>query len=337
MSSVFLFGSTDLTLIAADAILAADVEIKGICHVGRKFDISYAPESVRNVRYADVDQWCHDHGTLSVPFSTNQALAETLKADPADWGLAVGWYHMIPASVRQLFPRGCAGVHASLLPKLRGGAPLNWAILIGEKETGVSLFEMTDGVDDGDLLGQITIPIGPRTNVGELVNRAAEATKQLIRDCLRGILDGTINRQPQLGEPSYGLQRQPSDGIIDWQQDAATIDRLIRAVTHPYPGAFTTIDQRRLIIWTARPLADGPVVHGASGQVFILPETRQVCLVTGKGILEICEASWDDETDALPDLARMNQRRFTGNTPATPPKPLPRADPPRTPTTLEIG
>src|SRR5207237_408862 len=172
----------------------------------------------------------------------------------ADFGLAAGWYHFIPAAVRRRLDRGCAGLHASLLPKLRGGAPLSWAILTDQERTGVTLFELADDVDDGPIYGQRGFPIGPRARVAELVASAERASLELVSDCLPAIADGRLTATPQVGEPSYGLQRSPEDGWIDWRWPALEVDRLVRAVGRPYSGALTSLDGAVLHVWDVKPI-----------------------------------------------------------------------------------
>lgn len=308
MFSVYIFGGTDLTLDVADAVRTLGMGVVGVCHPGREFEISWSPVPVRNVRHADVDGWCRAHGAESIPFESNADLAGRLAGRAADFAIAAGWYHVIPRAVRARFARGCAGVHASLLPKLRGGAPLNWAILLGFETTGVSLFEMNDEIDAGPLYGQVGIPIGPRTDVGDLVEAAAGATRSLVESCLPRIADGSLVPAAQRGTPSYGLQRCPADGAIDWRRPASGIDRLVRAVTRPYPGATTAIDGRTVTVWKAEPAAVD--VHGAPGQIWAPAGATAPCVVTGDGALAIGDACLDDGADAVPILRGMNQRRF---------------------------
>ncbi|MHC4428560.1 MAG: methionyl-tRNA formyltransferase [Planctomycetota bacterium] len=310
MFSVLLLGSTDLTLEAAAVVREMGFALTGISHVGESFEISYAPGGVRNYRFADIESWCRTHGVDSIPFSSNEELAARLDGAGADFALAVGWYHMVPDTLRRRFSRGCAGVHASLLPALRGGAPLPWAILTGLDRTGVSLFALDDGIDSGPIYGQVEIPIGPQTDVGQLVEAAGRATCELLRSCLPGIADGSLVPRPQTGTPTYGLQRVPGDGVVDWAHSAAAIDRLVRAVTRPYPGARASLDGREVFIWRVEPAGPSTTIHGVPGQLFTPPGSTRPGVVTGEGFLLISEATFEDGSDAVPTLARMSQQRF---------------------------
>jgi methionyl-tRNA formyltransferase len=260
---IFLLGGTDLTLAVADCAIELGFEIGGLAYVGERFDISYALAGVPNTRAVDVETWCAERGIPAHRYEDAAALEGLVTAGEFDLGLAAGWYHMIPAVVRSRFSHGCLGIHGSLLPRLRGGAPLNWAILSGMDGTGVTLFELGDGVDDGPVYGQRSFAIEPRATIGELVALAERATLDLVADVLPAVVSGSAEPVPQSGTPSYCLQRTPDDGRIDWRRSAPEIDRLIRAVGRPYPGARTTFDGRDVRIWAATPLEDGPAVYGA--------------------------------------------------------------------------
>ena len=312
---VLLLGSTDLTLRVADSILALGIEIAAICHVQKEFNISYAPRGVLNSRHADVEGWCRQHGVPAYCYQDEHSLRGAMSAWRADFGLACGWYHRVSRLTRGLLPLGCAGIHASLLPDLRGGAPLNWAILRGLAKTGVSLFELGDGIDDAPLYGQRSFPIGPRSAVGDLVRLSIDAACALITDVLPAIRDGRATLVSQQGDISYGLQRAPEDGHIDWRQSAEAIDRLVRAVSEPYPGARTWLDGQTIMIWESDFPGNMPPVFGTPGQIFKI-SPQDVVVATGQGCLMVRRASLDDGTDALPLLFRSGQRRFQ-NIPAS--------------------
>lgn len=308
---VLLLGGTDLTLAVAEALHAAGLTPTGLVDLDRTFPISYRPQGVANARFADLAGWCEARG---VPRRRYQAASDIvgLGAETgADFLLAAGWYHMVPASARARFPRGAAGLHGSLLPKLRGGAPLNWAILLGLAETGVSLFALSDGVDDGPLYGQRRIALSARTTIGELVEQSRDAAAALVAECLPAIAAGRLQPKPQQGEPSYGLQRSPEDGAVDWRRPAAEIDRLVRAVGRPYPGAFGFIGERRMNVWRAS-IYQGAAVHGAPGQVFRAPGESDPGIVTGSGALLVHEARSLEDEDLLPELRKFTNQRLGG-------------------------
>jgi methionyl-tRNA formyltransferase len=166
--------------------------------------------------------------------------------------LVLGWYYMIPKEIRKLARLGAWGIHASLLPKYAGGAPLNWAIINGEKETGVTLFRMEDGVDDGDIIAQKSFPIYLEDTINEVYQRATSASKEILRDILQDINDITYIPQDKSKIEIYP-QRKPEDGEIDLTKSAIEIYNFIRAQSNPYPGAFIrTFDGKKIIIEKAR-------------------------------------------------------------------------------------
>lgn len=309
-NSVLLFGGTDVTLSVAQAVRDSGMQLKGIVVVGDTFSISYSTTQIQNVRNADLAGWARENGVDLIPFTTYEAVLDRFSGDMPAIGLVAGWYHMVPRRVREAFIRGCFGFHASLLPKLRGGAPLNWAILLGLEETGVTLFEMADGVDTGLIFGQERFPIASRATISDLVSASRDACATLTRRHLPALLDGSATGRAQEGEASYGLQRTPEDGRIDWARSSAQIDILVRAVSRPYPGAFTALDGERIQIWSTQLPDKAPLVFGAPGQIAILPQFNLPCVVTGDGVLLIAEATAATGNDCLDKLRRAGHKRF---------------------------
>lgn len=304
-----LIGGTDLTVAVADEMSRIGRKPCACVGIGSQFKISYAKAPVNNARHGDMGYWADRAGVPYLESTSTDEIMAFAEDQKADFCLVAGWYHMIPKRLRDCFPKGVAGIHASLLPELRGGAPLNWAILSGMTRTGVSLFGMSDGVDDGPLYLQTPFDIDPRATIADLVRQTHSATLHLIGQALPGIASGAISPRPQVGVPSYGMQRAPDDGRIDWRGSADLIDRLIRAVGRPYPGATATLEGAAIKIWKARPEA-APIVLGAAGQIARLPGYASPAVVTGDGLLVIEEATLDDGTDAMPILMKSNNKRF---------------------------
>ena len=188
---------------------------------------------------------------------------------------------------------------------------MNWALLQGERESGVSLFALADSVDDGPLYGQRRLPIGPRDYIGDLVERANDAAVDLLRESIAGIVDGSLMPQMQNSTRTYCLQRGPDDGIIDRTHPAEDIERPVHAVSRPYPGARTALAGARLTIWCATAVREAPTVLGRPGQIARLPQVASPCVVTGRGLLSIEEATTEDGTDLLPTIRRSIQLHFT--------------------------
>jgi methionyl-tRNA formyltransferase len=149
---------------------------------------------------------------------------------------------MLKAPLLAIAQRGALNMHGSLLPKYRGRAPVNWAIIHGERETGATLHYMTEKPDNGDIVGQTAVPILPDDNAREVFDKVTVAAEVTLDRVLPALLAGTAPRLPQdLSLGAYFGGRTPEDGTIDWSRDARTIHNLVRAVAPPYPGARTLL------------------------------------------------------------------------------------------------
>ncbi|CFQ38527.1 bifunctional UDP-4-amino-4-deoxy-L-arabinose formyltransferase/UDP-glucuronic acid oxidase ArnA [Yersinia aleksiciae] len=180
-------------------------------------------------------------------------------------------------------PRGAFNLHGSLLPKYRGRAPINWALVNGETETGVTLHQMVKKADAGPIVGQYKVAISDVDTALTLHGKMRDASQDLLRDLLPKMKDAPMHLTPQNeAEASYFGRRTAADGEIHWHQSASTINNLVRAVTEPYPGAFSYLGQRKLIIWRARPLA---VAHGKLPGTVL--STSPLVVACGEGALEI--------------------------------------------------
>jgi methionyl-tRNA formyltransferase len=182
---------------------------------------------------------------------------------------------------------GAFNLHGSLLPKYRGRVPINWAVLNGEIRTGATLHYMVKRPDAGDIVDQEAVSIGPRDTAQDVFIKVTTAARLVLERSLDAIKQGRASRRPQdESQASYFGARKPDDGCIDWHANAQRIFNLIRALTHPYPGAFTDVEGRRLFIWWAEPRPDGA---GRPGQVVSVTPLR---VAAGKGSLEITKWQW---------------------------------------------
>lgn len=153
-----------------------------------------------------------------------------------------------------LAPRGALNMHGSLLPKYRGRAPVNWVLVHGERETGVTLHYMDAKADHGDIVAQRVVPIAEDDTALTLFRKLTDAAAELLREVYPQLCAGTAPRRAQdHAAATYFGGRTPADGRIDWHAPARAVYNLVRAVTHPYPGAFTSWDAKILYVWAARP------------------------------------------------------------------------------------
>jgi len=175
------------------------------------------------------------------------------EADPRI-GLCCGWTQLITADVREIPDDGILGFHFSPLPRGRGGAPVNWQIINGHDEVGVSLFRLVGEVDHGEIFGQTTVPIETRDDVSTVYNRLTNATCSVLDEVLPQIATRSIEPTEQSFEhASYYPRRKPVDGLIDWERSADKQFNWIRAQTKPYPGAFTFYEGKKVTIWQSTP------------------------------------------------------------------------------------
>ncbi len=194
------------------------------------------------------------------PESASEPDVQQRIADIApDYIFSFYYRQMIPMSVLNLAKIAPLNMHGSLLPKYRGRVPINWAVLHGETETGATLHIMAEKPDAGDIVAQQAVPIGPDETAGEVFAHVTAAAAQTLAGVLPQLLKGEVPRRPNnLAEGSYFGGRKPEDGRIHWDQTAAQVYNLIRAVAPPYPGAFadiqTTSGIQRITVNAARRL-----------------------------------------------------------------------------------
>lgn len=179
---------------------------------------------------------------------------ERIREMGADILFSFYYRNMVGKKILAIPPAGCLNLHGSHLPRYRGRCPVNWVLIHGEKETGVTLHYMTPRPDDGDIVGQKRVPIDDNDTALSLHKKLAAAAGDLLDDLLPKIRENRAERIPQeQTSASYFGGRRPADGEIDWGQDAAGVRNLVRAVTRPYPGAFSYLGNRKCLFWQVRP------------------------------------------------------------------------------------
>lgn len=181
---------------------------------------------------------------------------ELFQEKDIDLIISVNFNQILRKEIIQIPEKGCINVHASLLPKYRGRAPLNWAIINGEDKTGVTVHFIDEDIDTGDIILQREIPIKDDDYINDILSQVKEIYPKIVSEAVDRIKKDEVNPEPQKGDGFYCPKRRPEDGLIDWNNDAEDIYNLIRAVSRPYPGAFTFIDGEKVYIWRARLLHD---------------------------------------------------------------------------------
>jgi methionyl-tRNA formyltransferase len=193
---------------------------------------------------------------------------------------------ILPAAILSLPPRGCINVHGSLLPKYRGAGPIQWAIINGETETGITTMLMDEGMDTGAMLLQESVPIAPDDTAGTLSPRLAEVGGRLLVETLVQLKTGALMPTPQdNSQATLAPLLKKEDGVIDWVMPAVRLANRIRGLT-PWPGAYTFFKADRWTIWRATAI-DEPAVL-APGQIAALTKDA-IHVATGRGMLAIRE------------------------------------------------
>ena len=212
--------------------------------------------------------------------------ADQLKTYQPDFQIVIAYGRILPESVLAIPQFGTINIHASLLPKLRGAAPIHWAVINGEQETGVCSMLMDKGMDTGDVLLSSPEPIEPDDTAGSLHDRLAAKGAKILIETLKKFAERTIQPIPQDSSlATYAPMLNKDDGLINWNQSAGSIERFIRGVT-PWPGAYTFSGEIRLKIFQSTPIevevseAPGTVLRG-------FPDELRVA--TGDGVLSILE------------------------------------------------
>jgi methionyl-tRNA formyltransferase len=232
----------------------------------------------------------------------------------------IGWSQIVRPEVLSLARIGMVGAHASLLPRNRGRAPINWALIHGERLTGNSLIWLAESVDEGDIIAQTEIPITPYDSCRTLYEKVAESNIAMISDFLKRIGSGDRPGRPQniTNEPNLP-GRRPEDGLLDWAGPAGDVYNFIRAVTRPYPGAFSFLDGRRWRIWESAVLPLSASHAAAPGTVLgpvwsTVPSACGLAVACGEGMVTLLEIEDDEGTAILGNaLSELRWTRKTWN------------------------
>lgn len=278
---------------------------------GYRFDliINCGPEKAHMISgYVDLATFAQEHD-----ISLYRPKVYTLKSEEDQKGLlhygidAVilnGWQRLLPDWLLLNLRLGAYGMHGSSepLPKGRGRSPLNWS-LIEEKERFIThLLKLDVGVDSGYIVDALQFDINPWDTIESLYYKNEIAQFRLLKKHLPSILAGTVIARPQPAnvEPTYYPQRRPEDGIIRWEQTSLAVYNLVRAVAKPYPGAFTYLGGKKMMIWVAHPFDTKITYPGAvPGQVVERFSTGKFVVATGDGTVLV------DEWEGVPESPRV--------------------------------
>jgi methionyl-tRNA formyltransferase len=209
------------------------------------------------------------------------------ESSPMDLLFAVSWRFMVPTSVYDRARLGAFVFHDSMLPEYRGFSPTVWSIINGEDHTGVTLFEIAEGVDEGDIIAQKRVPIGPDDPIAVVLERVTQTYLDLLEQNLGSLINRNAPRHPQdHSRATYTSKRLPEDNQIEWTASTKSIYNLIRAVSAPYPGAFTYLLGEEIRIWSAiRMSANRNYVGRVAGRIVEVRPGEGSVVLTGDGSL----------------------------------------------------
>jgi len=235
--------------------------LKALLNAGIQVDlvVTHQDDPNENVWFGSVAKLCAEK---NIPFITPSAnelagLIPKIQTLAPDYIFSFYYRFMIPEQILVCAKIAALNMHGSLLPKYRGRAPVNWAILHGETETGATLHVMEAKPDAGDIVGQAAVSIDPDETATDVFAKVSQAAVSVIDSVLPSLLQGIVPRKTnELQKGSYFGGRKPADGQIDWHQTAKQVHDLVRAVAPPYPGAFTDYEDKTMIV--ARTSLKGP-------------------------------------------------------------------------------
>ncbi|HEY5896464.1 MAG TPA: formyltransferase [Burkholderiales bacterium] len=226
-----VFGYHDVGARCLGVLLDAGVEVPLV--------VTHRDDPRERIFFASVAELSRSRGIETLLDPDLPVMRERLRQIAPDFIFSFYYRRMLPLEVLALARRGAFNMHGSLLPKYRGRAPVNWAVLNGEAQTGATLHEMTVKPDAGRIVDQQAVPIGPDETAAEVFAKVSDAAEKVLRRSIGPLAAGTaVLRENDLSKGSYFGGRKPEDGRIDWTKSAREIHNLVRAVAPPYPGAF---------------------------------------------------------------------------------------------------
>ena len=282
-----VFAYHDVGVRCLQALLSARIEVPLV--------ITVRDDPNENQWFASVADTAREYGLpVAMPDNANDPeLAAQVAALEPDFIFSFYYRSMLGAPILSSARRGALNMHGSLLPKYRGRAPVNWAILNGERETGATLHYMVERADAGDIVDQLAVPILDDDDAQVVFGKVTAAAEIILARSLPGLIAGDAPRRPQTIEPGqYFGRRSPEDGRIDWTQPALSIHNLVRAVAPPFPGAFTEVEGRQW--WIHRTRVERRII--APSERARLFGAQGVCYAACRdgGLLRILQAETED-------------------------------------------
>ncbi|HEX9579692.1 MAG TPA: methionyl-tRNA formyltransferase [Gemmatimonadales bacterium] len=282
---------------ALEALLRMETPIHGV--------LTLRPElAAGKSANGDYATTCQRHG-VPLHFVTNLNHPEAhkvLEALSPDVVFVIGWHQIVRPATLRLARLGMIGAHASLLPANRGSAPINWALIRGERETGNTLIWLADELDAGDIIDQVAFPITPYDTCATLYDKVAASNRDMLVRLVPRLLAGERpgRSRPRSTDPVLP-RRRPADGKIPWSRPSCAVYDFIRALARPYPGAFSALEGRRWFIWQAALPPAAALTSGEPGTVLgpvvsPVPEACGQLIACGEGGVIVLELEAEDAT-----------------------------------------
>jgi methionyl-tRNA formyltransferase len=269
--------------------------------------------------YSDSVELCNK-ADISFTLNSSQKEISTLLAQKVNFGetmdyiMSFGYRRMISKSVIQLARIAALGTHFSPLPRYRGFAPLNWVLINGEQETAVNLFYLDDEVDNGDIIKSIPVPIEYEDDINTLFDKCVMAFQDLIVGVIPMLEKEEFEATKQDSDnATYTCARNPEDGLINWDWSANRIYNLTRALTYPYPGAYTFINGKKVFVWSCEEYKT-PIYEGrVSGKVIKIIKNYGVVVLCGEGAVVLKSVQIEGEEKLTADRMINSIRLTLGN------------------------
>ncbi|MBQ8305029.1 MAG: methionyl-tRNA formyltransferase [Blautia sp.] len=307
MNKIVFMGSPDFAVPALEALLRENDPVIGVVTQPDKpkgRSGSLVPTPVKEVALR------HGIPVYQPRKVRDAAFIETLKELAPDLIVVSAFGQIIPKEILDMPRYGCLNIHGSLLPKYRGAAPIQWALIDGEKETGVTIMRMGEGLDTGDMISRKVVPITPEDTGGSLFDKLASAGAELLVETIPSVLDGTAvyEKQPEESPTPYAKMIKKEMGLLQFERSAEELERLVRGLS-PWPSAFTKLDGRTFKIWRCQALPDG---SGTEAPGTILSADREgIRVACGEGSLLLLEVQ-------LEGKKRMSADAFLRGYPVAP-------------------
>lgn len=260
---------------------------------------------------AEFNAFARKHDLDIMVAASPAAAKEMLNDIGADIGFVCGWYWLLDATTLAKVPHGLWGIHNSLLPKYRGGAPLVWSILNGDETVGSTVFRITEGMDDGEILCQVSTRLESSQDVSDALFLIEEKLVDALPVKWGELLNGNANLSAQNEDlATYCGQRIESDGLIDWRMKASSILNFIRAQAPPYPGAYSWLGSDKVVILKAAIVDE--IYFGTPGQILRRNERSVIVSCGDNTALEIQNIRVAPEHESIPtQIIKSVKDRFS--------------------------